>query len=284
MAADMWSLFEFFPEKLEIEILDVGAALSERPPYQALVEAGRARVTGFEPDAGECERLNREYGKAHRFFPYFVGDGRPATFHETNVPFTGSLYEPNSALLGKFQNLAEVVTPVAKHDVSTRRLDDIAEISDVDFFKIDVQGSELAIFRNASRALSTALLIQTEVEFVELYREQPMFADVDIFLRSRGFQFHTFNGFGGRAFKPLVAHENINMPFRQALWADAIYARDWMRLEALDEAKLRKYAILAHDLMQSYDLAHLALVSLDRKTGGGLAPAYLKRLGKIAGQ
>jgi len=174
------------------------------------------------------------------------------------------------------------VTPVAKHAVSTRRLDDIAEISDVDFFKMDVQGSELAIFRNASRALSATLLIQTEVEFVELYREQPMFADVDAFLRSRGFQFHTFSGFGGRAFKPLVANENINMPFRQVLWADAIYARDWMRLEALDEAKLRKYAILAHDLLQSYDLAHLVLMSLDRKTNSGLAPAYLKRLGKIA--
>jgi FkbM family methyltransferase len=284
MAADMWSLLEFFPENLAIEILDIGAALSERPPYQPLVDAGRARLTGFEPNAGECERLNREYGKPHRFFPYFVGDGRPAKFHETNWPLTGSLYEPNSPLLGKFQNLAEVVTPVAKHAVSTRRLDDIAEISDVDFFKIDVQGSELAIFRNASRALSTTLLIQTEVEFVELYREQPMFADVDSFLRSRGFQFHTFSGFGGRAFKPLVANQNINMPFRQALWADAIYVRDWMRLEALGEAKLRKYAILAHDLLQSYDLAHLVLVALDSKTAGGLAPAYLKRLGQVAAQ
>jgi FkbM family methyltransferase len=279
---NMWSLLEFFPEQPEIQILDIGAALSERPSYQSLVDAGRARLTGFEPDAGECERLNREYGKPHRFFPYFVGDGRPATFHETNWPLTGSLYEPNSPLLGKFQNLAEVVTPVAKHAVNTVRIDDIAEIVDVDFIKIDVQGSELPIFRNALRVLSGALFVQTEVEFVELYREQPMFADVDAFLRSRGFQFHTFNGFGGRAFKPLVANDNINTPFRQALWADAIYARDWMRLDALDETKLRKYAILAHDLLQSYDLAHLVLVALDRKANSGLAPVYLKRLGQVA--
>jgi FkbM family methyltransferase len=278
----MWSLLDFFPEKVDISILDIGAALGERPPYQSLVEAGRAQITGFEPNAVECERLNREYGKPHRFFPYFVGDGRPATFHETNWALTGSLYEPNSPLLEKFQNLAEVVRPVATHPVNTRRIDDIPEIDDVDFIKIDVQGSELAVFRSASRALSRALLVQTEVEFVELYRNQPMFADVDTFLRGNGFQFHTFSGFGGRAFKPLVAGNDINMPFHQALWADAVYVRDWMRLGELDETKLRKYAILAHDLLQSYDLAHLVLATLDHKAGSGFAPAYLSRLGKSA--
>jgi hypothetical protein len=165
------------------------------------------------------------------------------------------------------------------HPVDTTRLDDIAEISDIDFIKIDVQGSELAVFKNASRALSSALLIQTEVEFVELYKGQPMFADVDTFLRARGFQFHTLNGFAGRAFKPLVANGDVNSAFRQALWSDAIYVRDWMRLHDLSEAKLRNYAILAHDVLRSYDLAHLVLSALDSRTGGNRAEQYLGRLG-----
>lgn len=274
----MWSLLEFFPEKFRINVLDVGAALSERPPYQSLVDAGRATIIGFEPNRQECERLNREYGEPHRFFPYFIGDGRPAIFHETNWALTGSLYEPNSPLLEKFQNLAEVVTPVATHPVSTTRIDDIAEIEDVDFIKIDVQGSELPVLQNALRALSGTLLIQTEVEFLELYKGQPMFADVDIFLRGKGFQFHAFNGFGSRAFKPLLVNGNINAGLRQALWSDAIYVRDWMRLDELPEAKLRKYAVLAHDFLNSFDLAHLVLAALDRKVGGSLAEAYLSRL------
>jgi hypothetical protein len=132
----MWSLLEFFPEDFQINILDVGAALSERPPYQSLVDAGRGTIFGFEPNADACERLNRTYGKPHRFFQFFVGDGQPAVFHETNWALTGSLYEPNLQLLEKFQNLAEVVTPVAVHSVKTTRLDDIAEISDIDFIKI----------------------------------------------------------------------------------------------------------------------------------------------------
>jgi protein O-GlcNAc transferase len=274
----MWSLLEFFPEPFQINILDVGAALIERPPYQSLVDAGRGRIFGFEPDRQSCEQLNREYGDPHRFFPIFVGDGRPAIFHETNRTVTGSLYEPNSPLLEKFQNLAELVTPVATHPVNTSRLDDVPEIDDIDFIKIDVQGSELAVFENASRALSSALLIQTEVEFVELYKGQPMFADVDTYLRANGFQFHTLNGFSGRAFKPLIANSDINSVFRQALWSDALYVRDWMHLESLSEAKLRNYAILAHDVLRSYDLAHLVLSALDAKVGGGRAAYYLQRV------
>jgi protein O-GlcNAc transferase len=274
----MWSLLEFFPEKFQINILDVGAALSERPPYQSLVDAGRGRIFGFEPDRKACEQLNREYGDPHRFFPFFIGDGQPAIFHETNWALTGSLYEPNSPLLEKFQNLAEVVTQVAVHPVNTTRLDDVAEISDIDFIKIDVQGNELAIFRNASRVLSNSLLIQTEVEFVEIYKGQPMFADVDIFLRASGFQFHTMNGFTGRAFKPLVANGDVNSAFRQALWSDALYVRDWMRLGILSADKLRNYAVLAHDILRSYDLAHLVRTALDRKTGGDRAGRYLNRL------
>lgn len=275
----MWSLLEFFPEDFKINILDIGAAFTEKPPYQSLVDAGRGRIFGFEPDIQACEQLNRKYGNPHRFFPFFVGDGRPATFHETNWAPTGSLYEPNTPLLEKFQNLAEVTTPVATHAVKTTRLDDIAEIIEIDFIKIDAQGSELAIFEHASRVLSSTLLIQTEVLFVELYRRQPMFADVDIFLRTNGFQFHTLNGFAGRVFKPLVLNGDVNSALRQALWSDALYVRDWMRLEELSETKLRNYAILAHDVVRSYDLAHLVLSALDNKTGRGFAADYLKRLG-----
>lgn len=274
----MWSLLEFFPEEFQINILDVGAALAERPPYQSLVDAGRGKICGFEPNREACEKLNRDYGNSHRFFPFFIGDGQPATFHETNWALTGSLYEPNSRLLEKFQNLAEVVTPIAEHAVETTRLDDIVDIGDIDFIKIDVQGSELAVFKNAPRTLSSAVLIQTEVEFVELYKGQPMFADVDGFLRASGFQFHTLNGFSGRAFKPLIANGDVNSAFRQALWSDALYVRDWMRLDDLVEEKLRNYAILAHDVLRSYDLAHLVLSALDRKTGGNRSHLYLRRL------
>jgi FkbM family methyltransferase len=273
-----WSLLDFFSAGTHINVLDIGAALTEKPPYQALIEAGAVRLFGFEPDPPACARLNEEYGKPHQFFQCFVGDGRPATYHETNWGPTGSLYAPNTRLLQRFQNLAEVVTLVATHQVNTTRIDDVTEIDDVDFLKIDVQGAELLILQNASRAMSSALVVQTEVEFVELYQGQPLFADVDNFMRAQGFQFHTFNGFGTRAFKPLVPKSGVNHGFRQYLWSDAIYVRDWMHLDSLSETKLRNYAILAHDLLNSPDLAHFVLAALDRCAKGNLADDYVLRL------
>ena len=273
----MWSLLEFFPDLPTIEILDVGAAIGESPSYQPLVDAGKARITGFEPNVEECQRLNEAYGGTHRFFPHFVGDGKPAVFHETNWVLTGSLLEPTQPLLEKFQNLNEVTTLVARHPVNTVRLDDLTDLGSIDFIKIDIQGGELAVFQNALRVLAGTLVIQTEVEFVEMYKRQPMFADVDIFLRDRGFQFHTFTGFGMRAFKPLVVGGNPNMGLRQYLWSDAIYVRDWMALDYLSEMKLMKLAVIANDILSSFDLAHLILVALDKNLGSDFAARYLQQ-------
>jgi len=273
-----WSMFELFEaESFQIEILDIGAALGESPSYQTLVETGRARITGFEPNEAECEKLNRLYGGTHRFFPHFVGDGKAATFYETNWNLTGSLFEPNSRLLDMFQNLGEVTQFVARHPINTVCFDDIPELANIDFIKIDIQGGELAVFQNALRVLSGVVAIQTEVEFVELYKQQPMFADVDGFLRRQGFQFHTFTGFGSRAFKPIVVGGDPNRGIRQYIWSDAIYVRDWLRLEHLAATKLKKMAVVAHDILQSWDLAHLVLQSLDRQYGSDHAVRYLRR-------
>lgn len=283
-SSHMWCFFDFLDEPdCAVTILDIGAAMADAPSYQPLLDNRRARLIGFEPDIEACQRLRDHYGAPHRFFPYFLGDGLPAVFHETNWGPTGSLFEPNVPLLEKFHLLGELTVPVAQHAVATTRLDDIQEIDDVDFIKIDCQGAELAIFQNASRALNDAVLIQTEVSFVESYKRQPMFSDVDAFLRKNGFQFHDLLGFGERPFKPLLNphHASANpllRTFRQRLWADVYYVKDWMRLDTLAPGKLKRMAALLHDIVESYDLAYLALQALDKQKGSDIASEYLRRL------
>jgi len=273
----MWSLFEIFPEEFSIAILDIGAAMLKEPIYQSLIDRERAHVIGFEPDEDACQQLKDAYGEPHQFFPYFIGDGQVRTFYETNWGPTGSLFEPNTELLEKFHKLAEVTTTVATHSVQTTTIDSIEEIEAVDFFKIDVQGSELDVFKHAKNALKGTLIVQTEVELVQLYKDQPLFSDVDAFLREQGFQFLCFLGFGGRSFKPILFN---NSPYagKQQLWSDAVYVKDWLHLDKLSELQLHKYAVLLHDVFAVYDLAHVVLTALDRQTGGSIADTYLKRL------
>ncbi|WP_413204486.1 FkbM family methyltransferase [Rhodospirillum sp. A1_3_36] len=261
----------------EITIVDVGAAeVGEKPSYESLVSSGFARLIGFEPDETACATLNDKKEGKRVYYPYFVGDGRKATFYETVWPPTGSLYPPNTALVEKFQNLSEVMIPKAEHQVETVRLDDLQEIPRAEFIKLDVQGAELRVLENAVSLLRSTLVVQVEVEFVELYKGQPLFADVDCFLRSQGFQFHCFaNGLAGRAFKPMVVGDDINRPLRQVLWADAIYVRDWMELDALSNDQLLAYALLSCLVLRSPDLSHQVLGHYDLVNGTREAETFM---------
>jgi FkbM family methyltransferase len=276
------SLLELLPDFGKVNIVDIGAmSLGEREPYRPLITAGRASVVGFEPNETECAKLNQGAG-AGRYYPYFVGDGSVRTFHETNQPMTGSLYEPNTPLLEKFAVLAELVTPVARHGgIQTRRLDDLAGLEgleDIDLIKIDIQGGELDVFRAASRALDQAVIIITEVEFIELYKDQPLFGDIDRYLRGHGFQFHTFLGFGKRFFKPFIAPGNAGAGFHQMLWSDAVFVKDFMNLDRLPDTKLLKMAAILDATLGSHDLAAVALQEYDRRHGTSFSADYVSMI------
>jgi len=253
-----------------IKIVDIGAmSLGREQAHAALLRAGKASVVGFEPVAAECEKLNAQH-PAQRYLPYAVGSGGEAELRECNYAMTSSLYEPNTPLLEIFQALAELTTVVKRTKLQTKRLDDVGEAAAADYLKMDVQGAELDILRGAQRALASVLVVHTEVAFVEMYRGQPLFADVDAELRRHGFMFHRFSGIAGRAFKPFVKDNNLGDSFSQQLWADAVYVRDLMRLDALAPDQLVKLALIVNECYVSFDLAAYVLRQHDGMTGGTL--------------
>lgn len=261
-----------------ITVLDIGAAYGDGLSYQCLLDSGRARLVGFEPDPVDFGRLAERFGPPHELHNCFLFDGREAILHEAKWSWTSSLLRPNMELAGKFDMLRDSMTPAGRRTVSTTRLDDIPASADADLIKIDVQGAEVEVLKNGVRALSAATAIHIEVSFVELYHGQPMFADVDRFLRAAGFQFHTFTGMISRAFLPLANRNNPVRAFNQHLQADAVYVRDWMRFHGLPARKLIHLAVILHDVYKSYDLAHLALREADAQLGTSHASDYLELL------
>jgi len=180
-------------------------------------------------------------------------------------------------LLEKFSQLW--LPLVGESEIQTRRLDDIPEVKDIDYIKLDVQGAELDIILGAQRVLETTLVVHSEVEFIPIYIDQPLFGDIDVALRKAGFWFHRFDGVFGRVLQPLRPNGDPFAPLSQLLWADgAIYVRNFMRFDALSADQLLKLAIILHEVYQSWDMAALALRSHEAKTGKGLWQAYLERL------
>src|SRR5581483_10571059 len=116
---------------------------------------------------------------------------------------------------------------IAEIPVETRTLDSIAEISAMDFLKIDVQGAELSVFRGGSLRLAQAVAIQAEVSFMPLYRNQPLFGDIDLALRALGFVPHMFVNLNKRMILPLHYKDRPYEAMNQLLEADIVYVRDF---------------------------------------------------------
>jgi FkbM family methyltransferase len=267
---------------LSFTVLEIGARPSEsqREPFYGLIEQFPASsVAAFEVDPRVCAHLNKEAPRGVTYYPVALGKTEETReFYETQHPMCSSLYPPDERYADLFHNF-EVARLKKISRIDTVSLDHFVQAHDigpVDFIKIDIQGAELEVFQGGVEALKHVLCIICEVEFVPLYKNQPLFGDVDAFLRSQGMQFHKFLGFGGRAVKPVVVNNDINFAV-QYMWADAGYIRDLFNAHTLDDKGLLKMALLL-DLYQSPDIAFFLLRQFDTRHHTDLADGYFKGL------
>lgn len=78
-----------------------------------------------------------------------------------------------------------------KIQVEAIRLDDWAQragIENVDLVWMDLQGAELLALRGMGKLIENVKFIFTEVEYKEIYKEQPLFPEVDAFLTNNNFE------------------------------------------------------------------------------------------------
>jgi FkbM family methyltransferase len=265
-----------------IQILDVGAMLEGQERYHSLVAWGLAQVTGIEPNPQEYARL-KDRGGPYRYIPRALGDGNQATFHRTHYPGCSSLLAPDPNVIDLFATIG--CSPgwnfYVEHTetIETVRLDDLKPNLIVDFLKIDVQGYELEIMRHGRKTLSNAIVIESEVEFLPMYRNQPLFGDVQCFLRDQGFMLHKLIDVAGRPFKPFLP-PNPFLPISQLLWADAIFIRDFTQLSGFTDDGLLKAAVILDMIYSSYDLATLLLTEYDRRLQTDLRQRYCNALSR----
>lgn len=283
----MFSVYELLPSPPPIGIVDVGAMwLGEGDIlYRNLLARPGTTVVGFEPIRAECDKLNAMNRPGHLFLPYVIGDGTERTFYLTNSAMTSSMYEPNTELLRQFTGLEEITRVVSTSKVATHRLDDLNEIERCDYLKIDVQGGELDVLKGATRLLESVAIVQCEVEFVPMYKDQPLFADVDAFMRSRGFMLHRFSPPSSSLIRPFSAPRTApNQPRpaaatgTQVLWADAVYIPDISRLHEQSPERLLRAAIALHEVFRHADVVAHLLLHHDRLAGTDLWSPYLQRL------
>lgn len=239
-------VFEKYYRESPLVLVDVGA----RGGLQKKWFGARRHlsVIGFEPDKKEYDNLvSTQDGTTKYCNAALYKEKRNITLYLTRNRGVSSIYKPNRKFLDDFPD-AERHDVMETTEVSADALDNVLKehgISDVDFIKLDTQGSELSILEGSAKTIESSIFgLEVEVEFAELYEGQPLFADIDRFVKQFGF--HLFD------LKPLYwkrdAGKRYGGPKGQIVVADALYLRtqtDYGRiLKSIADADARKSKVL----------------------------------------
>ena len=158
------------------------------------------QVFAIELDPNECKRLNKieevNLASSTRYFPVGLSSRNESrNFYLTKDPACSSIYPPIESLAHKYREL-DCIKPTSIISLEFTTLDSWAannSIEYIDFLKLDTQGSELDILKGSIQTLPRTSLVEIEVEFSPIYEGQPLFADVDTFMRANGFTLWNLN-------------------------------------------------------------------------------------------
>lgn len=228
-------------DSLHITICNVGSRkLGVHDDYASQgwqIFAPNLTIYGFDADPEACDAANadielRQQNGEVTWTEIHVPVGLSghigeAKLYVTKAPMCSSLYPPNEPYLARFQGLPDLMNLDFEVDIEVTTLDDFCQVEglkEIDFLQIDVQGADLDVLKGARWILERSVMaIQIEVEFFPLYLGQPLFADVDTFLRNNGFSLFDI-GFGRR--------NRVDSPIQSKvhpghiLWGDGFYFRD----------------------------------------------------------
>ena len=109
-------------------------------------------------------------------------------FNVHDIHFSSSVLEMHSI----HHDLYPGSAPKTEIEVPIRKLDSMFTTTPMKhrvFLKLDVQGYELAVLNGAVNFLNSVQVIMVEVNFEQLYKGQPTFDEINIFLTRHGFEF-----------------------------------------------------------------------------------------------
>jgi len=265
---------------LRLKAVDIGANPSDGdiPPYWRLLQSRDIDIVGFEPHAPSLEKLNAAKGPCETYLPYAVGDGKRHTLRQCRAAGMNSLLPPNPAVMQLFHLYPLWSKVDSTTEVDTVRLDDLAETAGTDLIKIDIQGAELLAFKGGLERLQEASAIHTEVCFAQLYKNQPLFSEVEQFLRTQGYMFHRFVPIVSKMISPFLLGNEFYAGLSQVVYADAVFIRDLTRLKAFSYRQLMATAILMHDCYHSFDVTLLVLLEYDQRHNSDWGQRYIAAL------
>ena len=215
----------------DLNIVDIGASGGIDPRWQKFTSKYKAVL--FEPDPREFENLKSNSSDNFVILNAALSEkSGERDFHLCKKQQVSSVYMPNFDFINKYpdperfsvEKTIKIMTDTLDKQLQTNN------IHDIDFIKIDTQGHELAILHGAQKSLGTVIGLELEVEFVSLYKNQPLFNEVDTFVRNQGFELIDLR----RYFWKRNGVEHYGERKGQLVFGDALYFRSPENILAMD--------------------------------------------------
>ncbi|MDF2945761.1 MAG: FkbM family methyltransferase [Bacillales bacterium] len=227
-----------------IKVVDVGASGGIDIRWNSIIEHTIPIL--FEPDPREFNNLKEKLPENYIVFNTALSDiPGLIEFHLCKKQQVSSVYKPNYELISKFpasERFDVLKTIQVQADTLDNKLDSVG-ISDVDFIKIDTQGYELSILQGARNTLKCVIGIEVEVEFIEIYENQPLFEEVNGYITDLGFEMMDLK----RYFWRRNGKVNYGSNKGQLIFGDALYFRtpeSVCSLPNIDEDKVVRTAMV----------------------------------------
>jgi FkbM family methyltransferase len=243
-------------------IVDVGASGGIDQRWSKLTNNYMAVL--FEPDPREYEILSEKSGANMIVLNAALSDTAGAVdFHLCKKQQVSSVFLPNMDFLRKFPDVEryEVIKTISlQTDTLSNQLKS-KNINEVDFIKIDTQGYELPILKGAHDFLDKVIGLELEVEFAPVYKNQPLFSEVNGFATNYGFELFDIRRYYWNR-KETMQTDNQK---GQLVFGDALFFRNpdqVLLMEGVSQEKIARavYIYLAYGYV---DLAHSLLNHAD---------------------
>jgi len=267
-------LIAALPQEFVLTLVDVGSAggLHARwQPFRPILSA-----ILFDPREASASGV---FGAGQtRVYPVALSD-QPgeAELHITALANMSSFLRPDTQLLGRYRKKGRDTELVGSEAVAVDRLDTLAATDKFhpDVLKVDTQGSELMVLRGAEESLKSVVLAEVEVSFFQRYVGQPVFTDIEPWMKSHGFELiELYRLKRYRAANSLGVYRPISGDGQRTgrvAYGDAIFVRNEASIQAAAANDGGLSLLRAAVALLAYGKADHAAALLDR--GRHLLPA-----------
>ena len=172
-------------------MLDIGAA-GDINKRRSIIK-DKISIFLVEPHPESANELKQKVVKVIERFLY-EEEGNNIKFYQTKKKTNSGFLKPNLVHLKKFPDL-ERYNIEETVDVSTSTLDNEIKkmnVKNLDFVKIDTEGSELNILKGSKNTLKNVLGLEIECNFFHLREDSPLFEDIRNYLKNYGIIFVDF--------------------------------------------------------------------------------------------